>query len=150
MIVFSYGQLYQLTDSQFDFKNAATIQIGRDFYFLKHAPPSWTILQGQNLAGIFKNKSLTKPRQVKIDPALVNFESEFIFATGDKTAVEVYSISDDVWIEASPMNKARSLHSGCCLDGKVYVTGGFNSSDTRKALDSIEVFDARAFLRRKE
>ena len=57
----------------------------------------------------------------------------------------MYSIAKDTWHETHPMQEERTKHSGCCLDGKIYVSCGY-SGNLKVVLNSIEVFNAKQYV----
>ena len=61
-----------------------------------------------------------------------------------KDACRIYVISSDHWLEGPSLNQARSMHSSCALQNKVYVYGG-NHID-HGYIGSIESIDATNLL----
>jgi hypothetical protein len=55
-------------------------------------------------------------------------------------SVEIYDPELNIWIQAQPMNTARSMHSiGKLIDGRIIVFGGFNLQGN--ILGTTEIYD---------
>ena len=86
------------------------------------------------------------------DAFLVNYENKILFISGGSStenryndvfdSVEMYTIESDEWSDAPSLNEARYSHSGCCLNGQMYVFCGINEDD--EPLNSIESLNVRA------
>ena len=97
-----------------------------------------------------QKQSMITPRW---DAFLINYENKILFISGGSSienryndlfnSVEMYRIQDDAeWDFAPSLIEARYSHSGCCLNGVMYVFCGYNKDD--ELLNSIESLNVRA------
>ena len=57
-------------------------------------------------------------------------------------SVDIYTISIDTWLQAPPLNVARSNHSSCVAGDTLCVFGGYNDGN----LNNIEMLKLNKFF----